>query len=269
MFKLKDRFPISVELESSDIKEICYRRLLDKSAEGETALGGLFDQHGQALRHNTKLTDAKYYDEGIDRESFVNLYPFLPAHFEILLRLLGALAKSTGGVGLRSAIKVLQDVLIEGTEDDPPVADREVGWLATTVTLYNSLNKDIRRAFPALHSAVDKVVVQFPDETLVQDVAKTIAVLQILSNIPVTIENIAVLMHPSVSSSSLKDDVKAAIDSMLKNQFVPIGEKDGSLRFFSEKLNDVEQERAQIPPALVRCPTYLQQRAQGGVHAAP
>ena len=247
LFKLKDRFPISVELESSDIKEICYRRLLGKSANGETALGRLFDQHGQAFRHNTKLTDAKYYDEGFDRESFVNLYPFLPAHFEILLRLLGALAKSTGGVGLRSAIKVLQDVLVEGTEDEPPVADCDVGWLATTVTLYDSLNKDIRRAFPALHGTVDKVVVQFPDEMLVQDVAKTIAVLQILSNIPVTIENIAALMHPSVASSSLKDNVKDAIDSMLENQFVPIGEKDGSLRFFSEKLNDVEKKRAQIP----------------------
>lgn len=247
LFKLKDRFPISVELESSDIKEICYRRLLGKSAKGETTLGGLFDQNGQALRQNTKLTDSRYYDEGFDRENFVNLYPFLPAHFEILLRLLGALAKSTGGVGLRSAIKVLQDVLVEGTADDPPVADREVGWLATTITLYDSLNKDIRRAFPALYGAVDTVVVQFPDETLVQDVAKTIAVLQILSNIPVTIENIAALMHPSVASPSLKEDVKAAIDSMLMNQFVPIGEKDGSLRFFSEKLNDVEQERAQIP----------------------
>ena len=247
LFKLKDRFPISVELESSDIKEICYRRLLAKSAKGETALEGWFDEYGQALRHNTKLNDAKYYNEGFDRESFVNLYPFLPAHFEILLRLLGALAKSTGGVGLRSAIKVLQDVLVEGTADDPPVADREVGWLATTVTLYDSLNKDIRRAFSSLHGAVDKVIVQFPDETLVQDVAKSIAVLQILSNIPVTIENIAALMHPSVASSSLKDHVKLAIESMLKNQFVPIGEKDGSLRFFSEKLNDVEQERAQIP----------------------
>ena len=128
LFKLKDRFPISVELESSDIKEICCKGFSGKSAEGETALGGLFDKNGQALRQNTKLTtDAKYYDEGFDRENFVNPCPFLPAHFEIL-RLLGALAKSTGGVGLRSAIKVLQDVLVERTEDDPPVADREVGW---------------------------------------------------------------------------------------------------------------------------------------------
>lgn len=101
LFKLKDRFPISVDLESSDIKEICYRRLLGKSTSGEAALGALFDRHGPALRHNTKLTDAKFYDEGFDRGSFINLYPFLPAHFEILLRLLGALARSTGGIGLR------------------------------------------------------------------------------------------------------------------------------------------------------------------------
>ena len=247
LFKLKDRFPISVELESSDIKEICYRRLLGKSSSGEGEMGALFDRHGQALRRNTKLTDARFYDDGFDRESFVNLYPFLPAHFEILLRLLGALAKSTGGIGLRSAIKVVQDVLVEGTENQHPFADHEVGQLATTVTLYDSLDKDIRRAFPSLHNAVDKVVVQFPDDTLTQDVAKTITILQILANIPVTIENIAALMHPDIDASSLKDDVKGAIENMRKNAFVPLGNKDGSLRFFSDKLNDVEQERAQLP----------------------
>ena len=246
LFKLKDRFPISVELESSDIKEICFRRLLGKSAQGEAQLGKLFDANGQALRTNTKLTSAKYYDDGFDKTSFTNLYPFMPAHFEILLRLLGALAKSTGGVGLRSAIKVLQDILVEGTGDQPPVADQEVGWLATTVTLYDSLSKDIRRAFPSIHGAVEKVIVQFPDDKLTQNVAKTIAVLQILANMPVTVDNISALMHPAATSVSIKQDVKASIEKMLSNAFVPLGTKDGSLRFFSEKLNDVEQERAQL-----------------------
>ena len=36
LYKLKDRFPIQIDLESSDIKEICYRRLLGKSPAGET-----------------------------------------------------------------------------------------------------------------------------------------------------------------------------------------------------------------------------------------
>lgn len=246
LFKLKDRFPISVELESSDIKEICFRRLLGKSSDGEAVLGKLFEDRGQALRSNTKLVGAKYYDDGFDETSFTNLYPFLPAHFEILLRLLGALAKSTGGVGLRSAIKVLQDVLVEGTGDQPPVADQELGWLATTVTLYDSLNKDIRRAFASIHGAVDKVIVQFPDDKLTQDVAKTVAVLQILANMPISIDNIAALMHPSVAAASIREQVKGSIDKMLSNAFVPLGEKDGSLRFFSEKLNDVELERAQL-----------------------
>ena len=93
LYKLKDRFPIQINLESSDIKEICYRRLLGKSPDGVDQLGKLFDQNGQALRHATKLEDARVYEADFDKESFVNLYPFLPAHFEVLLTLLGQLAK--------------------------------------------------------------------------------------------------------------------------------------------------------------------------------
>ena len=167
LYKLKDRFPIQIDLESSDIKEICYRRLLGKSPAGETELGKLFDAHGQALRYNTKLQDAKYYDADFSKESFTNLYPFLPAHFDILLHLLGALAKSTGGIGLRSAIKVIQDVL-KGEGGSKAMADQPVGWLATTVTLYDELEKDIRRAFASIHQAVGKVQIRFPDSQIHQ-----------------------------------------------------------------------------------------------------
>lgn len=248
LYKLKDRFPITVALESSDIKEICFRRLLGKSLVGATDLGARFDRHGQALRQHTKLADAKFYDSGFDRETFVNLYPFLPAHFDILLHLLGALAKSTGGIGLRSAIKVIQDILVEGAGSLKPVADREVGWLATTVTLYDALDKDIRRAFPSVHQAVEKVLIRFPDDEFCQGVGKTVAVLQVLGNLPVTVDNVAALMHSGIDAPSMADKVKEAADRLLKDSIVPLGEKDGTLRFFSEKLNDVEQERAQLVP---------------------
>ena len=247
LYKLKDRFPIQVDLESSDIKEICYRRLLGKSPAGEKALDALFAQHGQALRHNTKLEDAKYYDAEFNRESFINLYPFLPAHFDILLHLLGALAKSTGGIGLRSAIKVVQEILTEGPEGQEAAANREVGWLATTVTLFDALDKDIQRAFPSIHQAVGKVLIRFPDSELHQEIGKTVAVLQILGNLPVTVHNVASLLHPSVDAASRADAVKTAVDELLTDAFVPLGEKDNTLRFFSEKLNDIEQERAQLP----------------------
>lgn len=247
LYKLKDRFPIRIDLESRDIKEICYRRLLGKSPQGETLLGKLFDQYGQSLRHHTKLQDAKYYDSDFNRETFINLYPFLPAHFDILLHLLGALAKSTGGIGLRSAIKVIQDILIEGADGRSPVAEQPVGWLATTVTLYDALEKDIRRAFPSIHSAVGKAQLRFPDSALHQEIAKTVAVLQILNNLPVTVQNVTALMHPGISVPSRADDVAKAVSQIINDPLVPFGEQDGNLCFFSEKLNDIEQERAQLP----------------------
>jgi hypothetical protein len=247
LYKLSARFPIQIDLESKDIKEICYRRLLGKSPAGEKELGVLFEQHGPELRFNTKLQDAKYYDVDFDKTAFTNLYPFLPAHFDILLHLLGALAKSTGGIGLRSAIKVIQDILIEGPEGHHPVADQPVGWLATTVTLYDALEKDIRRAAPSIHKAVGKALIRFPDSNIHQEVAKTVAILQILSNMPVTVQNIASLTHPAVDAASRREQVEAAVNDLISDGFVPFGDKDGNLCFFSEKINDIDQERAQIP----------------------
>jgi hypothetical protein len=247
LYKLKDRFPIQVDLESSDIREICYQRLLGKSPAGREALGKLFDAQGQALRNHTRLQDAKYYDSDFSRDTFIDLYPFLPAHFDILLHLLGALAKSTGGIGLRSAIKVIQDILVEPHGHQPPVADHKVGWLATTFTLYDALEKDIKRAFPSIHQAVQKVGYRLPDSELHQRTAKSVAVLQVLSNLPVTIHNVAALMHDAVDAPSLEDQVRQAVTEMLADPLVPLGEKDGSLTFLSEKLRDIDQERGSLP----------------------
>ena len=247
LFKLNDRFPIQIELEANDIKEICYTRLLGKSTAAEAQLGALFDQYGQQLRQNTKLVDARVYGVDFDRKTFVDLYPFLPAHFDILLHLLGALAKSTGGIGLRSAIKVVQDILIDGTEDRPAVADQPVGWLTTTVTLFDALDKDIKRAFASLYASVEKATkIRFVHSELHQQIAKTVAVLQILGNLPITRQNVTSLMHNSVTGGAQADLVNKAVEDLINDPIVPFGEQDGNLCFFSEKLNNIEQERSQV-----------------------
>ncbi|MGI8544547.1 MAG: BREX system P-loop protein BrxC [Aridibacter sp.] len=247
LFKLKDRFPIQVDLESRDIKEICTKRLLGKSPTGEKELGKLFDEKGAALRHSTKLQDAKYYESELDKDKFVDLYPFLPAHFDILLQLLGKLAKSTGGIGLRSAIKVVQDVLIEDSGNKSPVAKNEVGWLATTVTLFDTLDRDIKRSFANIYAGLENTLIRFPDSKTHQDIAKTIVVLQVLNSLPATLQNISALMHPSVSSPSIQDEVREAIDEMLKDSKVPLSEKDGQYFFLSPKLKEIEAEKNELP----------------------
>src|SRR5690606_32778339 len=102
-------------------------------------------------------------------------------------------------------------------------------------------------AFPSIHQAVGKVQIRYPDSPLHQDIGKTIAVLQILGNLPVTAQNVANLMHPSITSASQADAVRKAVDEMLGDVLVPLGEKDGNLVFLSEKLRDIEQERGGIP----------------------
>ncbi|WP_413525602.1 BREX system P-loop protein BrxC [Photobacterium phosphoreum] len=247
LYKLIDRFPIDIRLKSSDIKEICYLRLLGKSAAGEDQLKALFQNHGQSLRHSTKLEGNKFYEADVDEKAFVNLYPFLPAHFELLLNLLGVLAKSTGGIGLRSAIKVVHDVLVEGTAEQLPIADQNIGWLASSVTLYDALEKDIGVAFATKYKAVARLHQSnwFESETH-WGVAKTVALLEILNNLPITRNNVAALMHGDVTAQSQKDLINQAIEDLINDPKVPLAEKDGELCFFSERLNDIEQERHQL-----------------------
>ena len=234
LYKLKDRFPIQLHLEASDIKEICHRRLLTKSASGEQELNAMFERSGASLRNATRLADAGVYETELTKKAFVDLYPFLPAHFEILLQLLGRLAKKTGGLGLRSAIKVLQEVLVDRSHEHTPLADAPVGQLANTVTFYDSLRRDIQGSFPHVVEGVQRVEQRLPNQPLCHQVAKSIAILQILENLPVTVQNIAALMQPDVTSPSLKEDIEKAVDVMLKDGMIPLGEKAGSLRFLTQ-----------------------------------
>jgi hypothetical protein len=249
LYKLKDRFPIQIHLEASDIKEICHRRLLSKSSAGEQVLGKLFDDFGASLRTATQLNNAGVYEVPLDRKTFIDLYPFLPAHFEMLLQLLGRLARKTGGLGLRSAIKVLQDVLVDRggrPQSETTLADAPIKTLANTVTFYDSLRRDIQTSYSYIIEGVERVAQRFPTNKLAHDVAKSIAVLQILENLPVTAHNIAALLQPSVDSPSLKDNVESMIKSLLADGLIPLGEKNGSLRFLTQVAITLQKEFDQI-----------------------
>ena len=251
LFKLKDRFPIPVDLPATDIKEICHERLLKKSPKGTEELSALFDKRGASLKTHTQLENAKFYNSEFDSDTFVALYPFLPAHFEILLQLLGVLAKSTGGIGLRSAIKVIQEILIDENEGEVSVCQQSVGWLATLVTVFDALEKDIERAAKPVYSAYGKIEIQFPGSAIHANVGKTVVVLQLLDNIPVTRKNVAALMHSAVSADSNLEAVDSAIDELIAQPSVPFDERDGSLVFLSERLSEIQKIRSDIPPRSV------------------
>ncbi len=249
LFKLKDRFPVTINLEASDIKEICYNRLLGKSPAGKTALVDMFDRHGPQLRHATELKETGYYKSTLDKDVFCRLYPFLPHHFEILLQLLSRLARTRGGIGLRSAIKVIQDILVDpggARKGAGLLADAPAGTLAAAPVFYDTLKSDIEKPFPFIINGVRRAETVYGEDSGQVRAAKTVAVLQILEDFPVSRENIAAMMHPAVDSASLRDSVGKAVADMLDNPEIPMNEVDGGLRFMSEAVMDLEKARLKI-----------------------
>lgn len=260
LYKLKDRFPVTIDLEAKDIREICYRRLLSKSPAGEKFLGELFDQYGPQLRQATQLTGTRYYQAELTKATFIQFYPFLPLHLDILLNLLAKLAKTRGGIGLRSAIKVIQDVLIDQSKLRPGaklLADEGPGTLATAAIFYDTLQKDIGRSFPHIVSGLDKVQKIFGPDSRQTQVAKAIAVLQLLDGFPVSRKNLAAVLHPSVTAASLGEEVATAVADLLHNPEIPLSEVDGSLRFMSAAVSELERKRLELTPKLAETQEFF------------
>lgn len=254
LFKLKDRFPepMRVDIESSDIQEITHRRLLRKAPEGEADLKALYKANAGSLAHATQLRNTRYHVTLLDEEVFARLYPFLPQHFSILMELLRSLARSTGGIGLRSAIKVIQDVLVDiggQRRGQAQLADAPVGALATADGFYDTLRVDIERAHRPLVEAVDKVVESRGAAALATRVAKAIAVLQQVEGLPVSRENVAAVLYPALGAPPLAEAVDAVVNELLKDRALPLTEIDGSLRFMSAAVTVLLGEKQTLIPS--------------------
>lgn len=253
LYKLNARFPIKAEIEASDIKEICTQRILGKSSNFSDQLKSLYKVHGEKLRHYTKLEKCErtmYVKDGLDEKLFVNLYPFLPQHFEIIISLLGRLAKITGGVGLRSAIKVIQDILTEKlSSENEALAEAEIGKLATTYHIYDVLKADIRKSYSHIVGAVDKIVTLYGESSDQAKVSKSIAVLQLLDDFYLSTKNVAVLMHPNVGNDSIYDKVSAIVEELKNTPGCTLNEIDGELRFMTDAIINIEIEKNKVVPS--------------------
>ena len=253
--KLRDRFPISIELDARDIREITYRRLLTKSDAGLTELNSLFGGKGQAMIRHTRLTGTSYYKDDPTADDFVRFYPFLPQHFEILMELIRVLARSTGGIGLRSAIRVIQDVLVDSSRilppDEPKLADRTIGTLATVDDFYKTLRADINKLVPHVVNAVDKVERIYPNKPMLVRVAQAVATLQPLEEFPRTAENIAALLYPELGRASLEDDVREALSKLASTKEIGLIEDPQAhgYLFLSESVGPLRNIRTNYVPS--------------------
>jgi len=227
--------------------------LLTKTSDAETRLKEMFRGSGQALITHTRLSGTALYRTDPDTDTFVQFYPFLPHHFDLLLELIRTLARSAGGIGLRSAIKVIQDVLVDVNRLLPAgttkLAERPAGTLACADDFYNTLRNDIYKVLPHVVAAVERTAQIFSGHPLTVRVAKAVAAMQTVEGFPCSAENIAALLYPSVGAPSLLAEVREALRDLLATSEIGLVEdpKAGGYVFLSDKVRPLQKKRGDMP----------------------
>lgn len=243
--RLMDRFPqeLQVHLEPSDISEVTGHRVLAKNADAVDTLGALYDEHHGHLERDTDLS-ADIRLPSLSRKRFIDLYPLLPYHVDLViqvvsgLRTQGGASKHVGGAN-RTIIKLAQQLLIR---PDTDLASQPLGRLATVDLVYDlvsgNIDSEIRGKIASIPDAVD--------HPFAENVAKAVSLLGFVQAIHRTPENIAATLYPDLSADSILPQVQDALDALVRAHQVRLG--DDGYRIPTPTEDDWERQRAAADP---------------------
>lgn len=241
--RLMDRFPqeLQVHLENSDISEVTSRRVLAKNAAAQKRLRELFEIHRGRLTDQTRISaDIKLPE--LTAERFVDLYPLLPYHIDLIIQIVsglrtqGGASRHVGGAN-RTIIKLAQQLLINPSVN---LAEQEVGRLARLDQVYDLVEGNIGSEVRAKIATIPVDV----DHPLAHSVAKAICLLQFAKSVHRTAENIAAVLLPAVDADSQLAQVKEALEALEAAHKVRRG--DDGYRIPTPAEDDWERQRTDL-----------------------
>ena len=247
--RLQDRFRINIDLKQSDIPEITGKRVLEKNGDGKKALENLYNANEGRLKTFCAL-DRTSRDVSISKTDFINLYPYLPYQIELCIDIVAGLRLKRGahrhiGGSNRTIIKQAQEMMINPRT---MLADASIGTLVTLDKVYellylgNLLPSEVTRE-------VDDISKHLPGNGMALKVAKAIALLESVKDLPRTAHNIAVVLHPSVESNSIKKEVEEAIKTLEQAQIIRDSDEGYKLLTVQEKTWDTTRRGIEPKPA--------------------
>ena len=221
--KLKDRFPPSlrVHLSTTNIRDVVHKRLLKKAPGKEAGLRQLFTQH----RSDLKLYG--YSCEQITEEDFLEVYPMLPGHVELLLRLTSSLrTRSTRVQGDDHAIRGLLQLLGELFREQK-LADQPVGSLVTLDSIYevqqSALDPDVQTTLARLFNHPE-----ICGDVMAQRVAKAVSLLELIQEeVPTTADLIAKCIYDRLGRGNQVPAVTEALEKLRAANLLSYSEKQG------------------------------------------
>lgn len=242
--KLRDRFR-HLDLAPTDISQVASRRVLAKTADGESALKTLWAKHeGQLktahrLERTTRRTD-------LDESSFVQFYPYLPHFIDLSIDIVSGIRLQPGaprhiGGSNRTIIKQAYEMLVS---DRTKLASLPVGSLVTIDKIYElvegNLSSERQRDIQDITTRIGG------ENPWAIRVAKAISLLEFVRDIPRTEANLAALLIDEVGQPSPVAQVKQAIEALQAGKFVRNTEEGWKLQTAQEKTWETER-RALAP----------------------
>jgi hypothetical protein len=234
--RVRDRFPLTVDLVPSDIEEVVSKRVLAKNTEGAETVRALYDRHQNQLRSNVALQSAIRGGD-FTGDEFTRVYPLLPYQVQLFIDAVSAL-RAVGGAGPmvgganRTLIRLAHQLV------KTALADEEVGILATVPMAYNLMDEMIPTAWRA---EIDHVERRHPGDRLIVAVSQAIALTSNIRGLKLDEHNLAVLTHRSVDAESNLAAVKDALGALVVEETIREGE--GGYRLQSPQEKDWEKAR--------------------------
>ncbi len=221
--KLKDRFPprLRVHLSPTNIRDVVHKRLLKKAPDQEGTLRELF----QKYRSDLKLYG--YCCEAITEDDFVEVYPMLPGHVDLIMQITTEMRlHSTRGKGDDYAIRGLLQLLGELFREQR-LGEKELGELVTLDRIYDvqhtALDTDLQNTMARILS--QGAVIEDPQAA---GVAKAVALLELIQEQePTTLQLICQCLYSRLGMGNQEPGVQKILNMLCDEGLLSYSEKQG------------------------------------------
>jgi len=209
--RVPDRFPIQlrVEMTPADITEITSTRVLAKTPAAEQSLRELYRDHRSQLAIYTRLHDTSHRQD-LDERGFINSYPFMPYQIDLIVDIVSGLHPQPGAGGYishstRTVINLAQQMIISPVTK---LGEELMGRLVTLDLVYDLLEENLTLE---RRKDISDVTARLSDDPLTLKVAKVLALLDLVRDLPRTPENIAAVLYDQVDRAPLIEKVSTSL----------------------------------------------------------
>ncbi|MDD2230346.1 MAG: BREX system P-loop protein BrxC, partial [Candidatus Cloacimonetes bacterium] len=247
--RIAARFPIKLNLGSSNVEEVIQKRLLLKKTEHDTELLKLYHKHENSMRTLFQFgAGSRTYRSYQDSEDFMLTYPFIPYQSFLLQSAFISLSEHDAfsgkytSVGARSLLSIFQLVLVR-------LAEKQVSSIAAFDMMYAGI-KDMMKTHLLYTIETAQAAL---GESLPLRILKTLFILKYVKDFKATIRNIRILLLEDLQTDpeTLNENIKQALDLLERETYIERNGEEYSYLTSDEKTIEQQIKNTQIEESAI------------------